>query len=214
MGVLDDLDWATVRDHYDARVAIHRRLLRLHRRPEPEAFADLLLGISDPGGNYSAYDHGLGPKILATNGARVLDRLVGLSRDFIQLESGREVPRLIRDADLRSLKIGVGSEASCLLNPERCWVANTRTIWTHLVIKHADNIRKANEELRYYRDDDADSEMAYQNWSAIHAELDVALTRIAEGGAARARSEGVQPGEMKYLWADAIANSLYADLHE
>ncbi len=33
------------------------------------------------------------------------------------------------------------------MNPGVCWVANTRTIWANLVVKHADNIAETNEEL-------------------------------------------------------------------
>jgi hypothetical protein len=213
MAVLDELDWSAVRDHYDQRISVHRRLLQLHKRRDHAAFADLVLGISDAAGNYSAAEHHLGPKILATNGARARERVFDLGTQFVGLRSAREVPSLIRAADLRSLKIGVGSEASCLLNPKHCWVANTRTIWTHLVIKHDDNIAKADKELRLYRDDDIDSEMHYQAWTDIHQKLDVGLTRIAEGGAGRARKVDVEPGELTYLWADAIANSLYAAHH-
>ncbi|HET9181455.1 MAG TPA: hypothetical protein VFP59_04930 [Candidatus Angelobacter sp.] len=107
----------------------------------------------------------------------------------------------------------MGSEISCIINPEKCWVANTRTIFTHLVVKHADNISRANEELRLYRDADASSEMTYQLWSHIHAELSVALTRIAESGREKARRAKVVPRPIVYLWADAIASYLYDEYH-
>jgi hypothetical protein len=101
-----------------------------------------------------------------------------------------------------------------MVNPKICWVANTRTIWTHLVIKHADDFDKANEELRLYRDADTSSEMAYQIWAHIHRELATSITRIAEEGERLARSARVTPGLIKYIWADAIANRIYADYHE
>lgn len=107
------------------------------------------------------------------------------------------------------MKIGVGSEASCMVNPNVCWVANTRTIWAHLVIKHADNFTRANEELKLYRSADVSSEMAYQMWTAIHRELAVSMMRLAEEGERFAHAARVVPGEIKYLWADAIANALY-----
>ena len=72
-----------------------------------------------------------------------------------------DVPTLIKQARLQYLRIGVGSEISCMVNPSVCWVANTRTIWTHLVIKHGYDVAKAEAELAAYRDDDATSEMAY-----------------------------------------------------
>jgi hypothetical protein len=99
-----------------------------------------------------------------------------------------------------------------MLNPQVCWVANTRTIWTHLVIKHADNFAVANEALGLYRDAEATSEMAYQAWVAVHAELAASMTRIAEEGERLASAARVRPGAVRYLWADAIANALY-ELH-
>lgn len=95
------------------------------------------------------------------------------------------------------------------MNPEHCWVANVRTIWTHLVVKHADNFKRADEELELYRDAGVGSEMDYQMWEAIHAELAASMTRIAEEGRRLAMKVKVTPGSVTYLWADAIANRLY-----
>jgi hypothetical protein len=173
----------------------------------------LLLGISDPSGNYSAAEHGIGPKVLAEN-HDVEKRLVVVVNEFVDLSNGHEVPPLIRRARLKYFQIGVGSEASCMLNPHYCWVANVRTIWTHLVHKHDDNFNKADAELKLYRESDVDSEMAYQMWQALHAELAGTVTRISEQGAKLAKQAGVQPGPIRYLWADAIANQLYADHYE
>ncbi len=172
----------------------------------------MVLGVSNAAGNYSAEEHALGPKILTEN-VNAERRVGDLAEKFVALKTAREVPRLIRGAQLRYLQIGVGSEASCMLNPEVCWVANTRTIWTHLVIKQADDFDKANEELKLYRNADVTSEMAYQMWAHIHQELAASMTRIAEEGERLAKRAKVSPGEIKYLWADAIANALYDDHH-
>jgi hypothetical protein len=53
----------------------------------------------------------------------------------------------------------------------------------------------------------------YQMWSAIHAELDVALTRVAEVGSQLAKAAKITPGDVAYLWADAIAAYLYEIHH-
>ena len=82
-----------------------------------------------------------------------------------------------------------------------------------MLIKHGDNVSKANEELRLYRDADSSSEMTYELWSHIHAELDVALTRIAKLGGEQAKSAKVEPGSIMYIWADAIASYLYDEYH-
>ena len=213
MSALWNLDWYAVRDSYDEREAIHKQLLDLHKQKKLGPFVDLLLGISNPSGNCSAAQHGLGPKVLFEN-RNAEDRLYSLCDEFLTIQNAHEVPPSIRRAGLRYFQIGVGSEASCMINPYTCWVANVRTIWTHLVIKHADNFQIANENLKLYREADVSSEMAYEMWQAMHAELGGTITRISEEGTALAKKSGVEPGKIKYLWADAIANQLYEDFCE
>ncbi len=99
-----------------------------------------------------------------------------------------------------------------MMNPQYCWVANVRTIWTHLVHKHGDNFRKAKQELKLYREH-MHSEMAYEIWQVLHTELAGTMTRISEQGTRLAESAGVAPGPIRYLWADAIASQLYSDHH-
>jgi hypothetical protein len=208
MSVLDELDWRSVREQYEVRLHVHERFVRLLNAAESRAWFDLALGISDAAGNYSASEHRLGPRVRAEN-SNADSRLRDLARSFMQLSSARNVPELIRAAGLKYVGIGAGSEVSCMSNPTVCWVANTRTIWTHLVIKHVDNFDRANEELNLYRDADVSSEMNYAAWSEIHALLETALSRIAEEGSARAQQSQIVPGDIKYLWADAIANAIY-----
>jgi hypothetical protein len=209
MSLLESLKWADVRRHYDHRVSVHQQLLALHGRNQVNDFAQLLLGISDAAGNYSAKEHGIGPRVLADN-LNAEQRVFALGADFINLRKARDVPVLIHQAGLRHLGIGVGSEASCLLNPEVCWVANTRTLWAHLLVKHNDNVGRAEQELRLYRDGDETSEMAYAKWADIHSTLEVALIRLGEDGQKQATLASIEPGTIIYLWSDAIAAYLYA----
>jgi hypothetical protein len=181
-------------------------------REDRTEFVELLLGMSDQNGNYSAVEHGLGPLILGEN-FNVVNRLWDLSWQFRSLKTAHEVPKLIRQARLQYLQIGVGSEASCMLNPSVCWVANARTIWTQLVIKHGD-FEKADTELRLYRDADSTSEMAYPIWTDLHSELATSMTGIAKEGKHLARQAGVAAGSKTHLWADCIANALYASYYE
>ena len=183
---LRGLNWMDVRRHYDERVSVHERLLELYERNKIAPFVQLLLGISDPAGNYSADEHGIGPRVLDEN-INADKRVFDLATLFLALTKARDVPGIIKRAGLRFLGIGVGSEASCMLNPEVCWVANARTVWAHLLVKHNDDVRKADEELRLYRDGDETSEMAYAKWTDIHATLEVALTRIGEEGQEQSR---------------------------
>jgi hypothetical protein len=213
MSVLDSLDWRRIREHYDVRVHTHQRLLELHKAKNTSAFVELLLGISDPSGNYSSAEHGIGPRILAEN-TNVEQRLLAVVEQFLALTNAHEVPPIIHKARIKYFQIGVGSEASCMVNPYFCWVANVRTIWTHLVHKHDDSFVKADQELELYRESDVASEMAYQMWRALHAELAGTITRISEQGAKLSKSAGITPGEIRYLWADAIASELYERHHE
>ncbi len=213
MSAISDLDWEEVREHYDLRYSIHKQLLDLMKQGKRSEFVELLLGVSDPNGNYSAVEHGLGPHILSEN-TNAVYRVWDLAGQFRSLKTAHEVPKLIRQARLEYLQIGVGSEASCMLNPRVCWVANARTIWTQLVIKHADDFEKADMELRLYRDADSTSEMNYAIWTELHAELATSMTRIAEEGDQLARKAGVAAGSLTYLWADCIANALYAGYYE
>lgn len=209
MSALTDLDFDAVREQYKCRRAIHDRLAALYADGQVRAFVALALGIAEAEGNYSANDHGLGRKILHANpnGAQRVFDLAGRFRD---LGNARAVPELIRAASLSYLKVGVGSELSCLMNPTVCWVANTRTIWAHLVIKHADDFDLANDELRLYRDQEETSEMAYWKWAHIHAELAASMTRLAEEGWRLAKRPGEGAVPDTFLWADAIATMLYA----
>jgi hypothetical protein len=209
MSVLDEIQWGPVKQHYKVRVEIHKRLLRLQAQQKVRQFALLALGISDSAGNFSADEHKLGPRILREN-LNAEERVFDLASEFITLARARDVPPLIRDVGLRFLQIGVGSELSCMVNPIVCWVANTRTIWTHLFVKHGYDFHKADTELRLYRNSDETSEMAYPKWAAIHGGLIADLTTIANAGEKIAR-----PGPViKYIWADAVASAVYAHFYE
>jgi hypothetical protein len=215
-GVLPALDWHAVRAHYQQRFEIHRQLIALYNqalsnRALSRPFVRLLLGISDRAANYSSSDHGLGPRVLAEN-ADAERRIFLLAGQFGVVRHAREVPHLIRAADLQFLKIGVGSEASCLMNPAICWVANTRTIWTHLVIESGD-FQHANDALRTFREGERSSEMRYDEWTHWHTLLQTSMNRIAADGRREANAAGVTPGGLRYVWADAIANELYETRH-
>ena len=63
-----------------------------------------------------------------------------------------------------------------------------------------DNVARADEELRLYRDGDETSEMAYAKWADIHATLEVALTRLGEDAQKQSKLAGVEPGTITFLW--------------
>lgn len=209
MGVLDKLDWPAVRAHYDARIDVHHELVQRHRRTQRAEFVDLALGIEDPAGNYSASEHGLGPKILATNRDPVTD-VYDLATALLGAASPRLVPSVIQKAAITNLRVGVGTELSCMLAPDRFWVTNARTLWTHLLFKHHEDKDRANEELRLYKDDDSRSEMYYPIWGDLHQRVGPSMRTVATLANATALAEGVTPGPITHLWADAIASVLYS----
>lgn len=204
--LLAELDYSLVAEHYEDRVETHKKLRRLFTAKQAAPYARLALGIDSPLGNYSAAEHALGPKVLSrARPARVLS----LAQELISGGDPMSVPTVVRAADIWCLKISVGSEIAALLEPKRFWVTNTRTVWAHLLVKHNDNVERANAELQAYRDDEYDSEMLYAAWTDIHVKLDVALTRLAEASESHARKKRISIGELTYLWADAVANQLY-----
>jgi hypothetical protein len=207
-------NWSEIKAHYINRLNAHKRLLELLRQRNLGAFVDLLLGISDPSGNYSAAEHHLGPQIIQSNGRGVVvPALERFAEKAIETQDALVIPALIKEASLRYFSIGVGSEASCMLVPSECWVANTRTIWTHLVFKHDGDMRLANVELELYRDHDETSDMAYKKWTEIHRIMKENMAVVATSGSDIAHERGVKPGKHVYLWADAISNALYEQFH-
>ena len=201
------LDWSGVKKHYNHRLEIHRELKRLYKAKQTGPFINLLLGISDEAGNYSSAEHKLGPKILGSN-LNAHRQILSLAKSFM-IVSGTDVPRLIRQANISYLGIGVGSEISCMLRPTRCWVANTRSTWAYLLRKHGYDYDTAEEELNLYRQGDETSEMAYEKWTALHSLLEQDMAKLAAEGTRIGRQAGIKPGRRLYLWADAIASALY-----
>jgi hypothetical protein len=210
---LKSLDWEEIRAGYDHRAAIHKQAKQLLAQPAKGLFAKLVLGISDPAGNFSASRHGLGPKVLALN-RNAAEHVHNAAKQFAALTTASPVPGIIRAAGLSYFQISVGSEVSCIVNPSVCWVANRRTIWAHLLWKHKGNISIANQELALYRDDDTDSEMHYSIWTALHGLLAASLPVLAKEGAGAARDAGVRAGTLTFLWADVVADALYAEFHD
>ena len=210
MSILEELDWAGIKAHYRNRVKEAKNLRDLFQAKNVSGFADLALGMTTPTGNYSASEHGLGPKVLGSNpNAKV--RIYSLAGKFIQLKDASTVPKLIREENLKYLRIGVGSELSCMMNPAVCWACNKRTIWLYLA--RTQGVRKANEALQLFNEHD-DSPMAYESWQdAYHPELGPELRQVAEEGAEAATSRGVVPGDVLYLWADAIASDAFDFYH-
>lgn len=206
--LLDDLDWDAIIDHYHERVGVHETLLSFFNGGDLVKFSNLLVGVSDVHGNYSARDHNLGPRILKEN-PNSRRRLHDVASQFLELDNARKVPEIIRGAGMKYFQIGVGSEASCMLNPTVCWITNTRTVWAHLVMKHGGDVSLANDELELYYDGDRDSEMAYENWRVIHREMAGSLDEMTRISMEYVDGDALERECLNYLWSDAISSALY-----
>jgi hypothetical protein len=204
----EELDYREVRELYDRRVEAHRVLLEWLNAGDVARYVELALGIHDKCGNYSAAEHGHGPKIRLRS---TDEQVFALAKKLFVCQSAEEIVETIYRAKLPNLKIGVGSEMSMMLRPDSFWVTNRRTMWSQLVLKYKGDTPKANEELSLYNlhDKDMDSEMDYQIWCAMHPLMGPSLRDLAKLGRQVAMARSVEPGDLTYLWADAIADTMY-----
>ena len=212
VSILNEVDWSEVKSHYQKRSKISEELRNLLNDGHVRKFAELAIGISDNAGNYSAAEH---PKIKASipRNLNWQGRICDLAKKFIPLKNASDVPQLIDRARLDYLKISVGSEMSCMINPQVCWVCNRRTIWTHLAWTRGTG--EAEQLLEAFKIGDSDSEMAYSNWAVgFHPELGSSLAEVAKEGSKLSLEADVSPGPLVFLWADAIASRAFDDFHK
>lgn len=207
---LKHLDMGDVRSQYLVRLKTSKRLRGLMDSESVEAFVDLALGISDLSGNYSASDHNLGPKILDSVPPVAVFQL---ARRLTTSVTSMAMLAEVYSANIPYLKVSVGSEIAMLLKPSSFWVANTRSVWAHLLIKHQFNYSIADEELALYRDQDSTSEMEYRKWREIHTLMKSNLVTLGELGDREAERNGIVPGKKRFVWFDALANALYDYKH-
>ncbi len=202
-----DIDMYDVKKHYMRRNKVSKRLIKHLNEGLEREYVELAVGITDPLANYSAHEHNLGPRILENNSISSVYNLAHrlISRDL----KVTHLPKIIYQANLPYLKISVGSEMASLLQPNRFWVGNVRTIWSHLVIKHEGDWERANEELELCHIGDASSEMHYQIWRDIYLSMEHSLDVINIISAIWAEKQKVKPGKLKYIWIDAVCNALY-----
>ncbi|MCX7099728.1 MAG: hypothetical protein NTV43_17690 [Methylococcales bacterium] len=200
------IDMHEVRNHYLARHKVSKKIRVLVESKRVDAFVQLALGISDVQGNYSASDHALGPRILSSSSAQ---SVFSLSARIAECADSRTMLNEVYSANIPYLKVSVGSEIAMLLNPSLFWVANTRTVWAHLLIKHGFNYDIANEELSLYRDQDSSSEMEYKKWREIYTLMKPNLIKLGELGDEEAKRNDVEPGKIRSIWFDALSNALY-----
>lgn len=203
---IEHIAMVNVRSHYDDRVKIHKILKSRFMSNKVKDYVNLALGIEDHRGNYSASEYKLGAQILMEN---TPSSVFSLAQKLFSCKLVAHIPKTIYNANTQYIKIGVGSEMAAMLRPESFWVGNVRTIWTHLLIKHDWDYDNVKEELQLYKNNDISSEMAYQIWRDIYLSMEPNLSKLVEIGNKSASQNGVKPGRLKYLWADAIANELY-----
>ena len=208
--MLSDLEMDEVYSHYLQRLAAHQSLVQYLESKNIDGYVDLALGISEPEGNYSASEHNLGPQVLKNNPK---ESVYNLAQKIVNLHDAHHIPDAIYKANLGYLRISLGSEMAMMLEPDKFWVGNVRTIYSHLLIKHSGDWAKADEELYLYREPDGrrPSVMEYKIWRDLYLSLENSLQQIAEQGAEEARKQGTSNGEHVYMWADAISSYLYSN---
>lgn len=207
--MIDKLSMKLIKEHYNARLKCHKHLLNLFDEEQKNDYLRVALGLGIDEfscGNFSASEHHLGESILSNS---QLERIFELAESFMNETSPLKMLKSIYvDFNLPYLKIGVGSEMAMMLKPNTFWVANVRTLWTHLLLKHNYDLDKANEELNLYRTQN-DGEMRYEIWREIYPKMKESIDKVCEQGNIIADKQGVKPGKRRYMWFDAIANSLY-----
>src|SRR5690606_20467398 len=153
------------------------------------------LGMESVHGNYSASEHGLGYDVLsATSKSTVCD----LARDLLACKRAVDIPSTIYSKALPYLKISVGSEMAMMLRPEFCVVANVRTLWSHLLVKHNFDYDIADEACQLYRDHDRTSEMDYKTWAAQYPDILASMTKLHALGVQEAANQGKVAGRFFY----------------
>lgn len=211
---LSELNMAEVRDHYLLRERTHRRLRQLYEAENVMEFVRLALGMSEPAGNYSASEHGIGPRILAASGSAERD-VFDLATAIEDCPTVNRLPTVIYERAIANLKISVGSEIAMMMKPNVYWVGNKRTIWSHLLVSHdllvshEMNQRTANEALRLYYARDDDSEMSYDVWRDLYLRVGPDLLTLGQMATEVAVAQGVEAGQFRYMWPDAVATFLF-----
>jgi hypothetical protein len=196
-----------VREHYLRRIAVGKELRRLLKSGSVNPYVQLALGIAASEGNYSASEHNLGPRILSE---RPPQSVFGLAAELAACHTATAAMLdTIYSAAIPWLKVSVGSEMAMMLKPATFWVANTRTVWAHLLLKYDFDYNIANEALDLYRIGDQNSKMVYQIWKGIYLEMASSVVALTALGNSEAEQQSVTAGTKPNLWFDAIANALY-----
>ncbi len=203
-----DLDMEAVRNHYFVREQAHRRGRELFEAGDVTGFVNLALGITEDAGNYSAAEHGVGPRILSASPSAARD-VFALATTIWGCPNTNHLPTIIYRPAINYLKISIGSEIAMMLKPDCHWVGNKRTIWSHLLVFHQMDQRRANEALRLYYARDDDSEMDYEVWRDLYLRVGPDLLALGAMATAAAENQGVQPGALRYMWPDAVATFLF-----
>jgi len=206
--LLSTMRMRNVRSNYFDRKKVGMELQRLLFHGSASEFSDLALGITNPTGNYSAAEHSLGPKILSQCPPTAVR---DLALSIFRSNTATTMLDAIYNANIPWLKVSVGSEIAMLLKPKEFWVANTRTVWAHLLLKHKFDLSKANEELKLYRSGDQNSEMAYRIWKAIYLEIGSSVIGLTSRANVESKAQNVKPGKRQNLWFDSISTSLYEE---
>ena len=110
----DTIDYRAAYEHYYRRYMIHQRLTKAFQEGNVSKYVELALGIDELGGNYSASEHGLGPRILQQS---LPEKVFELAQELFICKVPANIPEVIYKANIPYLKISVGSEMATLACP-------------------------------------------------------------------------------------------------
>lgn len=200
------LDYGKVRAAYDLRIDKHHDLKNALERGDVNGYVPSALGIDDRTGNYSAWFHSLGQRIRGASPS-ASENVFTLAKKLLVCRPSEMTNAIYDDANIPNLKISVGSEMALMLQPNECWCTNHRTVFAHFVIQRKGNVNEARQDLQALGGAPPD----YPMWRHLHyPQIGESLSIIAKIATEEAVKQNVDPGHMKFLWADSTADQLYA----
>jgi hypothetical protein len=207
---LNNVNFASVREHYDDRMALSHTLGKYQRQGDVNRYAHLAVGATDPQGNHSASEHGLSGAILTyvTN-----QQIFDLGTALLQATNGN-ILGTIFNADIKNVKASVGTEMGMMLRPNQLYCTNARSVFGARSVQNG--IENALDIINTYKELGKTGEGPEDQrgiWAPFHEEVGPNLVSLVNLANPRSLEQGIAPGDNVYLWADSISNELYNEFY-
>jgi hypothetical protein len=191
------------------------KLIELHDSSKKTEFVKLLIGESNPAGNYSASEHGHDANIWYNNRPQLIwdfgtELLYDASDEFSIISA-------IENHAISYLKLAIGTEMACMLRPKDFYVANSRTCWGFLVVKHNGDRALATEEWNAYQGSLEDlrwNKFTDEEYCMVKdlyvSEMRPRIDVLYEESLKWTNGDLSLISQYKYLWVDSICSHFYA----